>query len=134
MKHEYVPAWQYAQPMGVTGTRSGALMVVSQLNTVILLNPNTGQSLAIAGTGKNGVPKDGAALSAVFNSPKGLALSDSESAVYVLDGKSARVRRLTLPKALFEPMHPNTGSPSLALCVAGCSGSLTLSGVLQCSR
>jgi hypothetical protein len=102
--------------MDLVATRSGALILAGHiLSAVFLLNPYTCQCLAIAGVGKSLKPEDGAALSVALNQPKGLALSETESAVFLSDRGAAPIRRLT--KGLVRTNGPQHWCVLLSWCV-----------------
>jgi hypothetical protein len=90
---------QLMQPMGIAALDSGSsspLVVVSESGTnrirTVALAPTASVS-TVAGDGVAGMA-DGAAMSARFNKPEGLASSPTQARLYIADGGNNRIRTL----------------------------------------
>jgi sugar lactone lactonase YvrE len=89
-------------PRSIDADRNGnAWLVLREGNAVYQLRLNENRLQRVAGTGEQGYSGDGgAALSATFNGPKGIAHSPSDNALYVVDTENHVIRRVDLGTGL----------------------------------
>lgn len=86
-------------PMGLTFTANGELLIADTENHVIRRVASNGTISTIAGTGVAGFAGDGgAAKSAQFNGPVGLATAPNGD-LYVADSLNGRIRRILNPSS-----------------------------------
>lgn len=82
------------RPSGICLDRDGMLLVADRYNHAIRkINPNTGKTTTIAGTGTAGF-KDAEALKATFNHPFGIH-ADKDNNIYVTELNNASVRLIS---------------------------------------
>jgi hypothetical protein len=81
----------FNKPTGLAADRAGGVYIADTLNNLIRRLDRDGSVTTAAGTGKTG-NTDGAALSAEFNGPTGLAFHNG--ALYIADTGNHRVRKL----------------------------------------
>jgi len=83
----------FNQPMGIAIDRNNVLYVADTMNNRIRRVSPEGTVTTIAGDGKRGY-QDGAALTARFNQPHGIACEFDGSAVYVADTTNNLIRKI----------------------------------------
>ncbi len=85
-------------PRSIDTDRAGnAYLVLREGNAVFRLNVAADRMERIAGTGDRGYDGDGgAALDATFNGPKGIAYSEMDHSLYIVDTENHVIRRLSL--------------------------------------
>jgi len=85
-------------PRSIDADRDGnAYLVLREGNAVYRLDLAANRLQKVAGTGDSGFSGDGAAaLAARFNGPKGIAYSQQDNSVYVVDTENHAVRRVGL--------------------------------------
>ena len=89
-------AAELANPFGVAVGPTGTIYVADTFNNEIdSVNPNTGVITVLAGNGTAG-DVDGPALSAEFQSPRGLALDVPLNALFIADRDNNVIRELNL--------------------------------------
>jgi sugar lactone lactonase YvrE len=87
---------ELANPYGVAVSPSGTIYVADTFNNQIdAISPTTGFATVIAGNGTYG-DVDGAALSAEFASPRGLAFDATYSELFIADRDNNTIRSLNL--------------------------------------
>ncbi|MDQ0640215.1 sugar lactone lactonase YvrE [Pedobacter sp. W3I1] len=87
----------FYNPKGIVMDREANLYVADASNNVIRKISSTGMVTTLAGSGIKG-HSDGAALTATFNHPAGLALSPDQTILYVSDQGNNLIRKITLGK------------------------------------
>ncbi len=122
---------------GIDYTPSNHLIVSStNLPSLWLINPVNGDVSRLSGSNQKGFA-DGAAQSALWNSPRGLRVINQEQCVVVTDMDNNRLRRLTLPPYLFIPASAageGGASGSGGSGSAGGGGAVQVSGVADHSE
>jgi sugar lactone lactonase YvrE len=88
------PAARFANPAAVTVDGVGNIYVADSSNSAIRKITPTGVVTTLAGTSGNYGSTDGTGAAASFRSPNGIAV-DRSGHLYVFDGFSAKVRRIT---------------------------------------
>ncbi len=104
-------------PSALESFASGHLLVTClSTHSLYLINPTNQKRERIAGTGTAlPVPvtpgfMDGAGVSAQFNSPRDLVVSEAERCAFIADVENNRIRRIELPPHLFVAARPSTAS------------------------
>lgn len=99
-------------PRSIDTDRSGnAYLVLREGNAVYRLNLVANRLQKIAGSGNQGYSGDGgAALTASFNGPKGIAWSPDDNSLYVVDTENHVLRRVSLGDGRIETVL-GTGEP-----------------------
>ena len=78
-----------------------AYLVLREGNSVFKLDLNAGRLQRIAGTGERGYTGDGGpGLDASFNGPKGIAYSNADNSLYIVDTENHVIRCLSLSSGL----------------------------------
>ncbi|MCL2726555.1 MAG: hypothetical protein FWD69_19215 [Polyangiaceae bacterium] len=108
-------AASFNSPWGLAVDTSGNVYVADNGNNKIRKVTSAGVVSTVAGTGVAG-HSDGAAMSATFNAPVGIAVDVTEGALYVAEGNNNDIRKIT-----FDGM----GNPQTVSTLAG-SGALAL--------
>lgn len=94
-----------------TDRRGNAYLVLREGNAVYQLDLRAQRLRRIAGTGAQGYSGDGgAALDATFNGPKGIAYSEIDHALYIVDTENHVIRRMRLDTGIMETVL-GTGGP-----------------------
>lgn len=84
-----------------TDSAGNVYLVLREGNAVYRIDPRAGSLERIAGTGETGFTGDGGpAIAATFNGPKGIAYSESDRALYVVDTENHAIRRVDLRTGL----------------------------------
>ncbi len=90
-------------PSTIVSFRCGLLLFTCMRTySLYVADFHTAKARCIAGTGKNGPPKDGDGLSASFGELRGLAVSDRTRCAYISDTTHHLIRCVTLPPPLFD--------------------------------
>lgn len=80
-----------------TDAAGNAYLVLREGNAVFRLNTDGNRLQRIAGTGDRGYTGDGAAaINATFNGPKGIAYSEQDHSLYIVDTENHVIRRMSL--------------------------------------
>jgi len=80
-----------------TDTAGNAYLVLREGNAVFRLDIAGNRLQRIAGTGERGYGGDGgAAIDATFNGPKGIAYSEQDHSLYIVDTENHVIRRMSL--------------------------------------
>lgn len=80
-----------------TDPRGSAYLVLREGNAVYRLDLSEERLQRIAGTGERGYTGDGGpALGATFNGPKGIAYSEADDSLYIVDTENHVIRRMSL--------------------------------------
>jgi len=80
-----------------TDPHGNAYLVLREGNAVFQLNIRANTMRRIAGTGEQGYSGDGSlAINARFNGPKGIAYSQSDNSLYIVDTENHAIRRMRL--------------------------------------
>ena len=80
-----------------TDAAGNAYLVLREGNSVFQLNIAGNRLRRIAGTGDRGYGGDGGdAIDATFNGPKGIAYSESDHSLYIVDTENHVIRRMSL--------------------------------------
>jgi sugar lactone lactonase YvrE len=86
-----------------TDPEGNAYLVLREGNAVFQLDLRAGRLRRIAGTGETGFGGDGGpALAATFNGPKGIAYSESDQSLYIVDTENHAIRRMRLATGIVE--------------------------------
>ena len=86
-----------------TDSQGNAYLVLREGNAVFRLDIRSHRLERIAGTGERGYTGDGgAALQATFNGPKGIAYSDSDNSLYIVDTENHVIRRMNLNTGILD--------------------------------
>lgn len=91
-------------PRSIDTDRAGnAYLVLREGNAVFQLDIAANRLQRIAGTGERGYGGDGgAAIYATFNGPKGIAYSQSDHSLYIVDTENHVIRRLSLATGILD--------------------------------
>ncbi|MEZ5491526.1 MAG: hypothetical protein R3F50_14585 [Gammaproteobacteria bacterium] len=86
-----------------TDPAGNAYLVLREGNSVFRLDLRGNRLHRIAGTGERGFTGDGGpALEATFNGPKGIAYSESDHCLYIVDTENHVIRRMDLATGLID--------------------------------
>lgn len=91
-------------PRSIIADRNGnAYLVLREGNAVYRLELTNNRLQKLAGTGEKGYGGDGGdGLQASFNGPKGIAFSEADNSLYVVDTENHVIRRLSLESGRIE--------------------------------
>jgi len=114
-------AAKFSGPLGLVVANNDDIYVVDDLNQLIRKITSTGIVTTVAGiTGvKSNI--DGDLTVATFNSPIGLCYDDTNDTLYVTDGGSSRIRKISIPKLITTPI-PNVPAPPPPPNIKGSTG------------
>ncbi len=99
-------------PRSIATDRQGnAYLVLREGNAVFRLTRATGRLQRVAGTGESGYSGDGGdALAARFNGPKGIAYSEQDHSLAIVDTENHVIRRVDLSSGIISTVL-GTGAP-----------------------
>jgi len=91
-----------------TDAAGNAYLVLREGNAVFRLDIAANRLQRIAGTGERGYQGDGgAAVDATFNGPKGIAYSQSDHSLYIVDTENHVIRRMSLTTGVIDTVLGN---------------------------
>jgi DNA-binding beta-propeller fold protein YncE len=91
-----------------TDPQGNAYLVLREGNAVFRLDIRADRLERIAGTGERGYDGDGGpAMQATFNGPKGIAYSESDHSLYIVDTENHVIRRMNLNTGFIDTVLGN---------------------------